>query len=178
MNNLENRMKYCYDLCIKQEIPVPEFNRITIKWNSRAKNRWGLCHRDLRKQLYTISINSVLKNVDVKKLEQTILHELCHTTPEGHGHKGQWKRYAERLNEAYGYKIKRTNSCEEFGLSTDEYKKQNAKYFFVCSGCGKVVSRKRQSDFTKHLDHYSCRKCGSVFKEAYMTKDGQLQLTI
>ncbi len=78
-------------------------------------------------------------------------------------HTGQWKYYAEVMNQVYGYNIKRVTTGIEKGV--EDYKSNSSmaiKYIFTCGNCGATIYRKRDSQFTKNYRKYGCGRCGAV----------------
>lgn len=138
----------------------------TIYWeiNTRAKKRWGLCKYNSNGS-YTISISSRLlaDDVAVDGAINTIIHELLHTCKGCMNHGENWKREANKVNRAYGYNIKRCSSAEEKGVEPIESMPKAIKHQFRCKECGKVYSRMKESNFTKHWEHYRCGCCNGEF---------------
>ena len=163
MKDLKLFAKRAIEKCIECNIPVDE-NKTAFIWNKRAKKRWGQCKRNPN-GTYEISISIRLGKDDVpdKSLEEVLLHELCHATPKGSNHTGMWKVYVSRLNNRFGFNIKRTNSNEEMGV-VSKPRVITYKYNFVCEGCGQIVRRQKESRFTKHYQWYHCAKCKGKFK--------------
>ena len=145
--------------------------RYTI--NTRAKSRWGQCKgvssNGIRRG-WEISISSVLMDdaVDIMALKNTVAHELLHTVEGTRGHTGLWKIYAERMNKAYGYNIKRCTSPEEKGLEDTD--KKTPKYIIECGNCGHEYKYYRKCrmvnlciDHPKYVrKHCSCALCKSA----------------
>lgn len=160
-------------------------NIVELEANSRAKSRWGQCetvvyNKDWSKKCYKISI-SVL-HLDERNSEEglknTIIHELLHTCKNCHGHKGEWKRLAEKVRRELGYNIKRCSTADEMGINvgfneTDETynnkssKKKSAnppKYLIVCTHCGYTYPRYKKSAVVQHPERYRCGRCGGKLK--------------
>ena len=131
--------------------------------NYRAKKRWGVCKRTPGG--FAIEIAAVLleDNVPLASLKNTLIHELLHTCPGCDNHGAKWKALAQRVNQAYGYGIRRLASPEEKGVAAPEA--AQVKYRFVCQGCGQTVARMRSSRFTENYTRYRCGKCGGKFKK-------------
>ena len=137
-----------------------------VEWqiNTRAKKRWGQCHKN-PDGTYIISISHRLlaDNVENDGAKNTIIHELLHSVKGCMNHKEEWKYQAEKVNRAYGYNIKRCSSSEEKGVEGLESIPQAIKYQFKCKDCGKVYSRTRASKFTNNWQRYRCGVCGGDF---------------
>lgn len=59
------------------------------------------------------------------------------------------------MNEAYGYAIARTDTCEKLGVEDTV----QARYLVVCTRCGAQFRRSRKSRLVEHPERYRCR-CG------------------
>ncbi|MBP5324117.1 MAG: SprT-like domain-containing protein [Pseudobutyrivibrio sp.] len=133
--------------------------------NKRAKTRWGLCKQNPDKT-FEIQIAEALlvdDRISEKSCKETIIHEILHTCKNCMKHTGQWKYYAEVINQVYGYNIKRVTTGIEKGV--EDYKSNSSmaiKYIFTCGNCGATIYRKRDSQFTKNYRHYGCGRCGAV----------------
>lgn len=142
----------------------------TIKeWNlnTRAKRRWGQC-RKLPEGGYSINISAILLQDDVSDavLENTIIHELLHSCKGCMNHGVLWKQKAALVNTMYPqYHIKRTISAEEMGIAVEP--SISIKHKFVCKNCGNVITRQRESKFTRNYTMYRCGKCGGRLKKEF-----------
>ena len=155
MRNIKVIVENC---CHKLDAIGIEYGKITsVTINTRAKTRWGQCK--LTNGCYSISISDRLmeESVDLIHLETTVIHEILHTCNGCMNHGREWKNLAEKVNCAYGYNIKRTTSCEEKGIDPTE--NITIKHKYVCDCCGQVVTRQRESDFTKRYQLYRCGIC-------------------
>ena len=137
-----------------------------VSWevNTRAKQRWGQC-RHLGGNCHSINISSRLLQDDVSDdgAKNTIIHELLHTVKGCDNHGLNWQREAEKVNRAYGYNIKRCSSAEEKGVPETEATPRTVKHKFVCECCGQIITRTRESNFTKNYKDYRCGRCGGHF---------------
>ncbi len=141
-------------------VGVPISNKINsmVVVNSRAKSRFGRCISDGKG--YTIELSDRLKNAPEISCRQTIAHELIHTCKGCMNHGSLFKLYADRMNQAYGYHISRTNSCEEMGVDAPG---NYAKYVIICEKCGCEIKRNRRSSLVDAPSRYRC-KCGGTLK--------------
>ena len=146
-----------------EAINIPLGKILSFEINYRATTRWGQCRRK-PSGWYTINISHRLlaDDVDIKALKDTLFHELLHTCDGCMNHGARWKNYADKVNKAYGYNIKRCTSAEEKNIERTE---KNIKHKFICKDCGQVITRQRDSKFTKHYDLYRCGKCGGKFEK-------------
>ena len=153
------------------DIPVSKYIDENIVINRRAKGRFGCCRR-LRKSggitPHTIEISVKLIEAPERSLRSTLAHEILHTCEGCHDHHVVWKTYAERMNKAYGYNIKRTSTPEELGiLEKDKAGKiseaPKAKYVLICTKCNAKIERIRETKVVKYPQLYRC-KCGGMLK--------------
>ena len=176
------KLKENFLLCIEDcdRIGVPYGNIVDIKENTRAKSRWGCCKPRMNSHTgeteFHLEISSELLGEDapLNGLRETILHEICHTVEGGHGHTGEWLRWAKELNRAYGYNIKRTNSAEDKGFTKEQSREMARKnhpklfspvsYTIRCVNCGHAYSRKVKSKIIQHPERYRCGVCSGELK--------------
>lgn len=132
--------------CVALNIPVGYIDDITV--NYRAKSRWGQCRKRRATGRYVIEINAELLRDDVDDMAtmDTVVHEVLHTCEGCMNHGTLWKRYANMVNRAYGYNIKRTTSAEAKGL---ESRTKTAKYVVTCDGCGHKYGFARETKTIK-----------------------------
>ncbi len=142
------------------KIPVSMAIKPHVVVNRRAKKRYGCCIK--KGFVFTIELSWLLLEADEKVCRQTLAHEVLHTCFGCRNHQARWKEYARRMNEAYGYDIKRTEKAEALGLSIPE-KSVKVKYLVTCESCGAVTERLRASKLTKYPYRYRC-KCGGKLK--------------
>ncbi len=91
-----------------------------------------------------------------------MIHEILHTCKDSMKHTGNWKKYANIMNQKYGYEIKRTTSGEEKGV--ENYKSTRIvpyKYCFYCKKCRQLIWKKKKCKFTKYYRNYTCLVCGT-----------------
>ena len=148
-------------------VGVPVSDKIDghIRINKRAKKRFGRCTAVNGR--YVIELSEMLLEAPEKSCRQTIAHELIHTCPGCMNHGRLFKKYAGMMNRAYGYDIKRTNSCSEMGVEApldDEMRhSQEARYILLCESCGKRIGRMRMSKAVAKPFMYRCA-CGGGLK--------------
>lgn len=135
-----------------------------VEWtiNYRSKQRWGQCTKKPNGD-FTIQIAARLledDRISEKACKNTIVHEILHACPDGTGHKGKWREYAEIMNKKYDYNIKRTTSGSEKGV--EDYKScktLRTKYIFRCRYCGYTIGKKKMCKFTHYYKNYRCMMC-------------------
>ncbi|XME04451.1 SprT-like domain-containing protein (plasmid) [Lachnospiraceae bacterium C1.1] len=132
--------------------------------NSRAKTRWGLCKKKSDGSFEIQIAKRLIEDDNISKnaCKETIIHEILHTCKDAMNHTGKWRIYAEKMNLAFGYNIKRTTSGIEKGVENYVAASMPPKYIFICKGCGAVIYRKKESKFTRNYRQYGCRRCGAV----------------
>lgn len=147
-------------------IPVPHNISREIIINPRPRKRYGCCRRKGDK--FTIEISSFILACQDKKIKGVIAHEVLHTCPGCYEHGSRWKEYAGRMNDKYGYNIKRTSSFEEMGLKEEAANQEDKiKYIIKCRKCGREYPRQRYTSVMRKINMYRC-KCGgklSVLKK-------------
>lgn len=134
-------------------IPVSEDIVPEVRLNRRATGRFGCCIRQAG--IYTIELSERLLKARETAVRQTLAHEVLHTCRGCANHGPRWKGYAARMNEAYGYAIARTDTCEKLGVEDTV----QARYLVVCTRCGAQFRRSRKSRLVEHPERYRCR-CG------------------
>lgn len=145
-------------------LPISNKIRNNIIINKRAKSRFGCCKK-IKKGLtetFEIELSHRLLECETVFIKQTLAHELLHTCPGCDNHGEQWKKYAFKMNQAYGYNIKRTDTAEQLGIKEDASVKRTPlkeNYVLVCKNCGIQICRTRMSNVVKYPSSYRCR-CG------------------
>ncbi len=142
-----------------RQIGVPVSSQIcpTVALNHRARTRFGCCRR--RDGVYYIEIAAALPAAGEGAVRQVLAHEVLHTCPGCANHGSQWRRWAARMNAAWGYHIQRTDSHQALGLPDD----RPARYLVVCRRCGRELPRMKRSPVVAHPERYRCRCGGSLF---------------
>lgn len=158
---------YVYEVCVEklEDIGIKLGTIKCVKENPRLRSTWGRCTKkdSLWGDMYEIEISSRLlqDEVDDKATETTMLHELLHTCEGCLNHGPKWKALAKRVNQRYGYNIKRTTSSKEKGVKPREIK---YKYRLICDKCNKPIYKQRLSEFVKFPEIYEHNNCGGHFK--------------
>ena len=142
------------------EIPISEQVLPKVRINRRAKTRFGCCIK--RQESYRIEVAEKLLTGPKEALLPILAHEILHTCPGCANHGKSWQAYAQRMREAYGYRITRTASCQEMGV--EELAKP--RYLLVCQSCGARFYRLRSSRLVQQPERYRCR-CGGCLKRLY-----------
>lgn len=160
------------------EIGIDYGNIVEVKVNTRAKNRWGQCHREfVGRDVYgnpkyenTINISAILldERVPIESLQNTIIHEILHTCPGCANHGAEWKKRAAIVKRKLGYDIKRCSGNQEKGISdavAKEYVK--VKYAVRCKKCGREVGKLRMCGIIKYPQNWRCGVCGGEFERMF-----------
>ena len=141
-------------------IPVSDRVDPHVRVNRRAVTRFGCCIR--REGGYLIELTERLLEAPERACLQTLAHEVLHTCPGCRNHGVRWKGYAQRMNEAYGYDIRRTGTCEELEIPDV----RPVRHLLVCQACGKEFPRAVASALVRHPERYRCR-CGGTLRRMY-----------
>lgn len=159
MKDLQHYAEMCEIMLDGIGIPY----RKPISYKSKTTKSWGNCRRTC--DGYYITVNNQLLDDDVpdKGLINTLLHELLHTIPNGMCHTGEWKKAADKVWDKLGYKIKRTNSAEEKGISV-EITQRNYNYALKCEKCGQIFGYTRMSKAVQNPDRCRCKCGGKVIR--------------
>ena len=160
---LVRELKECEMICSHAGIRTGKVTGIRV--NPGLNCAWGRCITSRSEGTHEIEINRALMSESIPNLslKKTILHELCHTVKDGHGHKNGWLEAAARLKQVYGLQLSRTNTAEELSV-TEIPEKELARFVFRCIVCGAVVERSRHSAFVDHYERYRCGNCGGRFE--------------
>lgn len=80
---------------------------------------YGRCCRKGSLKKYTeydfyIEISGHTLGNTEKSLRNTLIHELLHTVPNGHDHRGEWKKWAKYVSAKTGYNIQRLEGDETY----------------------------------------------------------------
>lgn len=136
-------------------LKIPFSDRIDphVKVNDRAVSRFGCCK--YRDGYYTIEVAKRVAEGPEEACRTVLAHELLHTCYGCRNHGKRWKSYAERMERAYGYPIRRTSTDEELGVE----QARPSRYLLRCESCGMELRRYRASALTKNPERYRC-KCG------------------
>ena len=110
------------------KIPVSRDICPQVRLNRRARTRFGCCIR--REGRYTIELSAKLAEEGREEaVLQVLAHEVLHTCWGCSNHGARWKGYAQRMNEAYGYHIRRTDNYDKLGIEDD----RPVRYWVVCA---------------------------------------------
>jgi len=169
MTYISIKMKEVISQAAAIGIPVSKNIQESVVVNNRAKTRFGCCKK--QQNGYIIEVSGAIAEGPEASLLLILAHEILHTCPNCQNHSKFWKTHAEAMNNAYGYKIKRTSNPEELGIKSESmYKRNNnVHYVLVCKGCGQVIERTRRSRLVTHTHLYRC-KCGGKLERREQEK--------
>ena len=137
-------------------IPVPDRICPQVRLNRRARTRFGCCVRQGGGSIIELSAQ-LAREGSVDAVLQVLAHEVLHTCYGCSNHGRRWKSCAAKMNAAYGYNISRTDKFEDLGLKDD----RPARYWVVCTRCGRRIPRMKRSPLVDHPERYRC-KCGGA----------------
>lgn len=143
------------------KIPVSPYLCPQVRLNRRARTRFGCCVR--RDGRYTIELSEQLSREGSERaVLQVLCHEVLHTCYGCSNHGPRWRGYAQRMNAAYGYDIRRTDDYDTLGL-TDQ---RPVRYWVVCDRCGRRIPRMKRSPLIDFPGRYRCTCGGALRVEA------------
>lgn len=126
---------------------------VVVLWevNARAKRRWGQCEY-IRNQKYKIDISERLFQAEDHFVEEVILHELLHTCKECKAHGAMWKKYASRVNEAYGFHIAVYGRESDYGIEQSEDERIQAyRFAWKCRKCHNIIGYYKKTKVVRLL---------------------------
>lgn len=165
MENLEALAAKCRAMLAAIGIQAGCVERYTL--NTRAKSRLGQCRR-LPGGSFEIELSASLFSEDAPRAIAvgTMLHELLHTVPGCFAHRGKWSVLAARVNAAYAqYPVRATlrrDILPFLPTASPCY-----RYAILCTKCGSVCYRQKQSAPCKYPARYRCTKCGGRLRVEY-----------
>lgn len=141
------------------KIPVPYHICEEVFINPRPKKRFGCCKK--QEDQFLIEISEFVLASSEEAIKGILAHEVLHTCPGCYEHGARWKEYAARMNETYGYRIKRVSTRRELGLPQQEGETEDGKirYIIKCNRCGREYPRQRYTCIMKKINAYRCN-CG------------------
>lgn len=140
------------------KIPVSREIDPRVRLNRRARTRFGCCIR--KDGRYTIELSARLaEQGEEDAILQVLAHEVLHTCYGCSNHGERWKGYARRMNEAYSYRIRRTDNYDGLGIEDD----RPVRWWVVCGKCGRRIPRMKRSPLVDHPERYRC-VCGGALR--------------
>ena len=134
---------------------------------AKSHSFYGQCcgkNSSLNKSRYQFQIRISAFTLDnsEKSMMNTLLHELIHTVPGGHGHRGQWLRWANYVRKCYGYDIRRCDgdkSSEDRHNLVKDKRVRWIRFVIVCPHCHLKWEREKRTVVVMHPERYKCPKC-------------------
>lgn len=156
------KLKSIKDMCIKEldALNIPYSKKMEFKVNNRLRTTWGRCTKRRDEYIIEIAGRVLNNNVPLETAKTILIHEILHTCNNCMNHGKLWKRYATRVNNAYGYNVKRTNDEIEFRCEAQRNSMGEYKHMVECSKCGLKIYRTRETPVTKNPSKYRCGACG------------------
>jgi predicted SprT family Zn-dependent metalloprotease len=160
----ENQLNQLLQQVIKEAsalgIPVSRYISPSLHINKRTKARFGGCKKvkGFVHCTYQIEISKVLLEAEVPVIKEILAHEILHSCPSSMNHGITWKKYCQKMERAYGYRLERTSSYEKLGIE-DPRGAKNYRYMIECNRCGQRIYRQRKSSLSEQTNKYRCR-CG------------------
>lgn len=136
------------------KIPIAHNINPEVKINCRAKTRFGRCVKSPFSGC-AIEVSECAVKAGDSAVKEILAHEILHSCCGCANHGERWKSFADKMNIAYGYHIKRTQSCEELGIIAAN----PMRYTLLCQSCGAELNRMKKSPLVLHPERYRCR-CG------------------
>ena len=161
MSGLDDLLRQVVEQARGLGIPVSPRIDPGVRINTRAKTRLGCCR--VQGNSFVIELSARLLTAPLDAQRQTLAHEVLHTCYGCRNHGKRWQAYARRMNDAYGYHIRRTGSFEELGAAGPP---PAPRHVLVCEACGKRFERLRESKLTRKPHLFRCR-CGGRLKRLY-----------
>ena len=101
----------CITLLKNLNVPISNSICPTVKLIGSRRTLGRCCAKGSRKKYteydYYIEISGHTLNNPEKSLQNTIIHELLHTVPDGMCHTGEWKKWAKYVSQKTGHTIQR-----------------------------------------------------------------------
>lgn len=136
-------------------IPVQDERIIEVKAGD-AGDSLGMCSRN-KERNFTITIREDLLHDEcpLKDLKEVIIHELIHTCKGCFSHSKTWRKYAEVMNNMYGYSL--LEDKDELSIFQKE---KPILHRYVCPKCGSIFNSRESGDYD-----YRCSFCNSWYEE-------------
>ena len=123
----------------KVGIPV-ENGRVYERKAGNVEGYLGLCNDDGYYNFSIVIREDLLKETcPLKELKEVIIHELFHASPRILRHGEKWKKYAQMMNDAYGYSLLEGKDDDSIF-----HREKLITQRFVCKDCGSTFESRRK----------------------------------
>lgn len=168
----ENLVSYWKEMLKINGYPISDKIIDFIKFNE-STSYFGMCTKDKITNKYQLKFSIFLLRLSDQAIQNTIIHELLHTVPNGMCHTGEWKKYALKVKRDFGFDIKRIggDKSPEDLASFRENKKTKVNrsqniYIIKCQDCGQIFIYRKMTKALKNIlanntAGYHCGKCNS-----------------
>lgn len=134
---------------------------------THAKSYWAKIHTTATPGRYELFISTLLFDqldfdIQQKKLQETVLHELIHTLPRCMNHGKTFQKWVKRVNLAYpNYTITTKSSAKDYDIVLQA---PVDRYIIKCNTCGIESKYARKPKVWKYLSNedcpFVCSECG------------------
>jgi predicted SprT family Zn-dependent metalloprotease len=148
----------CEKMVMDLKFPLPE---IIYRINNRLRVSYG---RTKFGEPFVIELNGTflrlaLENDMRDEIKDTLLHEICHTLPNGFNHSSGFANWTNRINKKYNMSIGTHKSSKTMvEIMSNELVKTKLYVKIKCEKCGLVSHCSTRT--SKILHEYKCIKCG------------------
>ena len=112
-------------------VPISDSISPVVVLNGSHANYGVCCPKGSKKKYseydYYIEISGFTVDNSDRCLRNTLIHELIHTVPGGHGHTGEWKKWAKFVSERTGYHIQRIGGGDDTELDESNLRRGGAE---------------------------------------------------
>lgn len=153
-----------------RSVSIPVSGRIDphVAVNPRPRTRFGCCRA--RQGGYSIELSRVLLSASEAAIRQVLAHEILHTCPGCANHGPRWQHWAQEMNRAFGYDIRRTHAPEALGVEDP----RPVRYLVACRQCGRSIPRMKRSPLVEHPERYRCQ-CGGALSVTRLCGDREAE---
>ena len=114
--HINQMLAECITLLKNLNVPISNSICPTVKLIGSRRTLGRCCAKGSRKKYteydYYIEISGHTLGNSEKSLQNTIIHELLHTVPNGMCHTGEWKKWAKYVSQKTEYQIQRLAKAE------------------------------------------------------------------
>jgi len=142
MHDLEKIFKECMDEMKAVDIPIQD-GRIAGAEAGDTDDCLGLCCGDVDNNFTIIIRTDLLSDIcPLKELKEIIIHELIHTCKRCGIHGKTWRKYAQIMNNAYGYSL-----LEGKDDNSIFHSEKPVLHKYVCPKCGIPFGSRSEEEY-------------------------------